>query len=93
MDTVTMQGAEARRALRAVYGAIAALRHSPGSPAVAQAISRAGTAVEALPSGLTSEALYRLLGTVEDCHRAGVSSSARLGERWRAVSTAVRLSA
>jgi hypothetical protein len=75
-----------------VYSAIAALRHAPRSPAVAVAISKAGDAVEALPSGFTTEALYRLLGTVEDCHRAGISSSPRLGERWRAVSTAVRLS-
>lgn len=87
MDTTP----QARRAVRAVYSAIAALRHAPDSPAVSRAISRAGDAVEELPRSLTTEALYRLLGAVEDCHRAGVPTSPRLGERWHAVSAAVRL--
>lgn len=83
--------ADLRCAVRAVYSAVAALRHAPGSPDVARSISRASAAVAVLPTSFTTEALYRLLGTVEDCHRAGTASSTRLAERWRAVSLAVRL--
>ncbi|GAA1864429.1 hypothetical protein GCM10009836_50970 [Pseudonocardia ailaonensis] len=80
-----------RRAVRAAYSAVAALHHSPASSDVAHAIRDASAAVSTLPAGFLAEALYRLLGTVEDCHRAGTPGSARLSERWRAVSAAVRL--
>jgi hypothetical protein len=80
-----------RRAVRAVYSAVAALRHAPRSPDVARSISKASAAVAILPTSFTTEALYRLLGAVEDCHRAGTATSTRLAERWRVVSFAVRL--
>lgn len=82
---------ELRRALRAVYFAVAALRHAPRSPQVSRAISEASTAVATLPGGFVAEALYRLIGTIEDCHRAGTANSTRLDERWRTATAAVRL--
>jgi hypothetical protein len=82
---------ELRRALRAVYFAVAALRHSPRSPRVSQAVSEASAAVASLPPGFVAEALYRLIGTIEDCHRAGTAGSTRLDERWRTATAAVRL--
>ncbi|MFR9805439.1 hypothetical protein ACL02T_24605 [Pseudonocardia sp. RS010] len=85
------QDRELRRALRAVYFAIAALRHAPRSPRVSQAISEASSAVATLPAGFVAEALYRLIGTIEDCHRAGTVGSTRLDERWRTATAAVRL--
>jgi len=80
-----------RRAVRAVYAAVSVLHHAPRSPHVARAISSASSAVGGLPTGVLSEALYRLLGTIEDCHRAGTATSTRLDERCRAVAAAVRL--
>jgi hypothetical protein len=82
---------ELLRALRAVYFAVAALRHAPRSPRVLQAISEASAAVATLPAGFVAEALYRLIGTIEDCHRAGTAGSTRLDERWRTATAAVRL--
>ncbi|GAY09141.1 hypothetical protein [Pseudonocardia sp. N23] len=90
-DTHTPATGALRWAAHAVDNAIGALRAEPGSVAVADALRRADTAVAALPAGLVSTILNRLLDTAWDCHRAGADSSARLVAQRGAAARAMRL--
>jgi hypothetical protein len=65
-------------AVRAVTTALAALRAEPRSTDVRTAVDRATEAVDALDHDLTAEVLHRLVVSIEDCHRSGVSTSPRL---------------
>ena len=80
------------KAVAACARAVLVLREQPRSTAVAREITGASSAVAELPIGLATEALYRLLAAVEDCHRTGSSTSAQLGQRTRAVARLIRLS-
>ncbi|HEY1971019.1 MAG TPA: hypothetical protein VGH89_23900 [Pseudonocardia sp.] len=78
-------------AVDAVTAALAALRAEPRSSAVHTAVQRATAAVDALTPDLTAEVLHRLVVSIEDCHRDGVSNSARLAVCRRSTSVALRL--
>lgn len=81
------------RAVAACARAVVVLREQPRSAAVAREITGASSAVAELPTGLATEALYRLLAAVEDCHRTGTPTSPLLGQRTRAVARLIRLGA
>ncbi|RTL66163.1 MAG: hypothetical protein EKK42_18620 [Pseudonocardiaceae bacterium] len=78
-------------AAQAVDTAIGALRAEPTSRAVTDALHRAEVAVAALPAGLVSTTLRRLVDTAWDCHLAGHDSSARLVAQRGAAARAMRL--
>jgi len=80
------------KAVAACARAVVVLREQPRSPVVAREITGASSAVAELPTGLATEALYRLLAAVEDCHRTGTPTSPLLGQRTRAVARLIRLS-
>jgi hypothetical protein len=79
------------RAIDAVTEALAALRAEPGSVEVRDAVERANDAVDALSPNVTTEVLHRLVVSIADCHRNGVSTSPRLAVCRRSTLVALRL--
>ncbi|WP_028934699.1 hypothetical protein [Pseudonocardia spinosispora] len=80
-----------KNAVAAVSTALTALRHDPRSTAVRHALDRATDAVSALEPDLTAEVLKRLVASIADCHREGVTHSRRLAVCHRSTRVALRL--
>jgi hypothetical protein len=83
--------AELATALRSVSSALALLRRDPRAPDVVEAVRRGQATVDQLAPGVTAVVLRRLLASIEECHRQGVTTSIRLGARTRAARYAIRL--
>lgn len=78
-------------AVASVSTALAALRDDPRSTAVRRALDRATDAVSALEPDLTAEVLNRLVVSIADCHRDGLTQSRRLAICRRSTRVALRL--
>lgn len=91
MPPTGTQPVDLARALAAASAALNALRVDPGNPAVTRALREASTAIERLHSGLTATVLRRLVSSIEDCHREGITHSERLDIRARSAARALRL--